>query len=160
MNRLRNLRNAFGRGGDDEEFESIPPQQTEQSAATDGEGDGAEVGNGDGDGDGDDNDDSNDPSSRDRGDASFFNAEDDAANEDRRRQALLSDIERNQRSNFIHFILLCLVPTSLLLIVVASIVGENDNCSGFPTSCANEPRTFINAFTTRCICDAVVAEKP
>ena len=90
--------------------------------------------------------------------SSFWDADDDIVNEERRRDAILNEIERSQRSNFVHFILLCLIPTSLLLIVVASVLGENGDCSGYPTSCANEPRSFINAFTTRCICDAVVAE--
>lgn len=89
---------------------------------------------------------------------SFWDAEDDVANEERRREAIRNEIERSQRSNFVHFVLLCLVPTSLLLIVVASVLGESDACSGYPTTCANEPRSFINAFTTRCICDAVVAK--
>ena len=57
--------------------------------------------------------------------ASFWNAEDDAANEERRREALLGEIQRSQKSNFVHFLMLCLVPTSLLLIVVASVVGES-----------------------------------
>mmetsp|Transcript_11131 Transcript_11131/g.23466 ORF Transcript_11131/g.23466 Transcript_11131/m.23466 type:complete len:185 (-) Transcript_11131:147-701(-) len=89
---------------------------------------------------------------------SFWDADDDVVNEERRREAILNEIERSQRSNFFHFCLLCLIPTSLLLIVVASVLGENGDCSGYPTSCANEPRSFINAFTTRCICDAVIAE--
>lgn len=90
--------------------------------------------------------------------AALWNAEDDAANEERRREALIGEIQRSQRSNFVHFLLLCLVPTSLLLIVVASVVGESNECEGFPINCSAEPRTFINAFTSRCICDAVIAE--
>ena len=92
--------------------------------------------------------------------ATFWNAEDDAANEERRREALLGEIQRSQKSNFVHFLMLCLVPTSLLLIVVASVVGESIECDNFPVKCVAEPRSFINAFTSRCICDAVIAEQP
>ena len=68
-------------------------------------------------------------------------------------------MERVQRANFIHFALLCLVPTSLLLIVIAAIISEDGECnvSGEDgvTVCERESRSFVNAFTTRCVCDAV-----
>jgi len=92
--------------------------------------------------------------------ATFWNAEEDAANEERRREALLGEIQRSQRANFVHFFMLCLVPTSLLLIVVANVVGESTECDNYPVHCSAEPRSFINAFTSRCICDAVIAEQP
>jgi len=72
-----------------------------------------------------------------------------------RRDAMRREVERVQRTNFAHFLLLCLIPTSLLLIVLASVLGDNGGCVGGPVSCVNEPRMFVNAFTTRCICDAV-----
>ncbi|KAL3787628.1 hypothetical protein HJC23_011776 [Cyclotella cryptica] len=74
-----------------------------------------------------------------------------------RRQDILREVERVQRANFIHFALLCLVPTSLLLIVIAAIVSEGGECLGAEgiTICEREARTFVNAFTTRCVCDAV-----
>ena len=73
-----------------------------------------------------------------------------------RREAIRTEVERMQRNNCIHFAVLCLVPTSLLLIVVAAILSEDGECSGDGlTVCEREPRTFVNAFTTRCICDAV-----
>jgi len=78
--------------------------------------------------------------------------------EELRREMMLREVERIQRTNFAHFMLLCLVPTSLLLIVLSSVLGDDDACAGAPASCANEPRAFINAFTTRCICDAIQAE--
>jgi len=76
-----------------------------------------------------------------------------------RRQAILAEVERVQRANFIHFALLCLVPTSLLLIVIAAIVSEDGECSGADgvTVCEREERSFVNAFTTRCVCDAVMS---
>ena len=74
-----------------------------------------------------------------------------------RRQDILLEVQRVQRANFIHFALLCLVPTSLLLIVIAAIVSDGGECSGAEgvMGCEREARTFVNAFTTRCICDAV-----
>ncbi len=63
-----------------------------------------------------------------------------------------------QRANFIHFLVLCLVPTALLVIVIAAIVSEDGDCgSGGDElmACEMEPRSFANAFTTTCICDAV-----
>jgi hypothetical protein len=73
-----------------------------------------------------------------------------------RREAIRTEVERMQRNNCIHFAVLCLVPTSLLLIVLAAILSEDGECSGDGlTVCEREPRTFVNAFTTRCICDAV-----
>ena len=75
-----------------------------------------------------------------------------------RRSTIRTEIERIQRSNFIHFLVLCLVPTSLLLIVIAAILSEDGECEVAAdglTVCEREPRTFVNAFTTRCICEAV-----
>jgi hypothetical protein len=75
--------------------------------------------------------------------------------EERRRNVLLRELQRVQRASFIHFILLCLIPTSLLFIVVATVLGESEDCYSEATHCQTESRTFINAFTTRCICDAI-----
>jgi len=75
--------------------------------------------------------------------------------EERRRTVLLRELQRVQRASFIHFVLLCLIPTSLLFIVVATVLGDDETCESEVTTCATEPRTFINAFTTRCICDAI-----
>lgn len=75
-----------------------------------------------------------------------------------RREAIHREVERVQRSNFVHFLFLCLVPTTLLLIVIAAIISEDGECSNGEdglTLCEREPRTFVNAFTSRCICDAV-----
>ena len=75
--------------------------------------------------------------------------------EERRRNILLRELQRVQRASFIHFLILCLIPTSLLFIVIATVVGENETCDSAATKCAKEARTFINAFTTRCVCDAI-----
>jgi hypothetical protein len=79
--------------------------------------------------------------------------------ERRRRNVLLRELQRVQRASFIHFILLCLIPTALLCIVVATVLSEEEPCGSDVTICRQEARTFINAFTTRCICDAIVVNR-
>lgn len=75
--------------------------------------------------------------------------------EERRRSVLLRELQRVQRASFIHFMILCLIPTSLLFIVIATVLGEEDDCESAATTCMKEARTFINAFTTRCVCEAI-----
>ena len=75
--------------------------------------------------------------------------------EERRRNVLLRELQRVQRASFIHFMILCLIPTSLLFIVLATVLGEEDNCESTATTCMKEARTFMNAFTTRCVCEAI-----
>ena len=75
--------------------------------------------------------------------------------EERRRNVLLRELQRVQRASFIHFLILCLIPTSLLFVVIATVLGEEENCQSADTQCQKEPRTFINAFTTRCVCEAI-----
>mmetsp|Transcript_29943 Transcript_29943/g.45383 ORF Transcript_29943/g.45383 Transcript_29943/m.45383 type:complete len:158 (-) Transcript_29943:202-675(-) len=75
--------------------------------------------------------------------------------EERRRNVLIRELRRAQRLSFIHFILLCLIPTSLFFIVIATVLGEDEDCTSDLTNCESEPRSFVNAFTTRCICEAV-----
>lgn len=76
--------------------------------------------------------------------------------EERRRNVLLRELQRVQRASFIHFLILCLIPTSLLFIVVATVLGEEEDCESAATTCEKEARTFINAFTTRCVCQAII----
>jgi hypothetical protein len=65
-------------------------------------------------------------------------------------------VERVQRANFIHFLVLCLVPTALLIIVVTAIVSKENDCGTVGlTTCKMEPRSFTNAFTSACVCDSV-----
>jgi hypothetical protein len=79
--------------------------------------------------------------------------------EERRRTVLLGELKRVQRASFIHFVLLCLIPTALLIIVIATVVGDEDACESEATFCELEPRTFVNAFTTRCVCDSIPVER-
>ncbi|KAL7561288.1 hypothetical protein ACA910_022556 [Epithemia clementina (nom. ined.)] len=76
--------------------------------------------------------------------------------QERRRQILVHELRRLQRASFRHFVLLCLIPTLLLLVVIATVLSDETDCvSSAATTCELEPRTFINAFTTRCVCDAI-----
>ena len=79
--------------------------------------------------------------------------------QERRRNVLLRELQRVQRASFVHFMILCLIPTSLLFIVIATVLGEDEECQSAATTCEKEPRTFINAFTTRCVCDAITVSK-
>ena len=42
--------------------------------------------------------------------------------------------------------ILCLIPTSLLFIVIATVLGEDEECESAATTCEKEPRTFISKF--------------
>ena len=79
--------------------------------------------------------------------------------EERRRSVLMRELRRVQRASFIHFVLLCLIPTILLVIVIATVVGEEEECESDVTFCELEPRSFLNAFTTKCICDAIPIDR-
>lgn len=79
--------------------------------------------------------------------------------QERRRNVLLRELQRVQRASFIHFMILCLIPTSLLFIVIATVLGEDEDCESAATTCQKEARTFVNAFTTRCICDAITVAR-
>jgi len=79
--------------------------------------------------------------------------------EERRRNVLLRELRRVQRASFLHFCILCLIPTVLLLVVIGTVVGEEEDCESDATFCQLEPRSFINAFTTRCVCDAIPVDR-
>jgi hypothetical protein len=60
-----------------------------------------------------------------------------------------------QKTNFIHFGILCLVPIFLLLLVLISSISKQGSCNGYEgVTCEYEERAFMNAFSTRCICTA------
>ena len=79
--------------------------------------------------------------------------------EERRRNVLLRELRRVQRASFLHFCILCLIPTVLLLVVIGTVLGDEEDCESDATFCELEPRTFINAFTTRCVCDAIPVDR-
>jgi len=95
--------------------------------------------------------------------------------EERRRSILLRELRRAQRSSFVHFAILCFIPTVLLFVVLGTVFGDVDECSmsggnqqqqqllpqnnsAFAdafSNCYMEPRKFMNAFTTRCVCESI-----
>ena len=81
--------------------------------------------------------------------------------EERRRNILLGELQRVQRTSFIHFVLLCSIPVILLVVVLATALGDVEDCSSSTTNpgaqelCFMEDRNFMNAFTTRCVCQGV-----
>ena len=75
--------------------------------------------------------------------------------EQRRKSVLIRELRRVQRASFFHFLLLCLIPTALLVIVITTAIGENEECYSDISDCELEPRRFLNAYTTRCVCEAV-----
>ena len=75
--------------------------------------------------------------------------------EERRRSIMLRELQRVQRTSFMHFLILCLIPTVLLFIVIATVISEDEDCFSDATVCHKEARNFINAFTTRCVCEAI-----
>jgi hypothetical protein len=91
--------------------------------------------------------------------ANGWSEQDSPEMEERRRNVLLRELQRVQRASFIHFMILCLIPTSLLFIVIATVLGEDKECDSAATTCEKEARTFINAFTTRCVCDAITVAR-
>ena len=79
--------------------------------------------------------------------------------EERRRQIMLQELQRVQRTSFLHFLILCLIPTVLLFIVIATVISEDEECFSEATICHKEARSFINAFTTRCVCEAIAVPR-
>ena len=75
--------------------------------------------------------------------------------EERRRNVLIRELQRVQRASCLHFAVLCLIPAALLLVVLMALVSGEEECTSDVTHCELEPRTFVNAFTTRCICEPV-----
>jgi hypothetical protein len=77
------------------------------------------------------------------------------ANEEHRRTILHHELHRIQRSAFLQFVGLCLFPMAVIIFVIVTAAQDDEVCGSVATQCAPEPRTFLNAFTTRCICDPI-----
>ena len=76
--------------------------------------------------------------------------------ETHRRNVLLRELRRVQRASFMHFLILCLIPVVLLVVVLVIVSGSSgDGCQSETSFCEIEERSFLNAFTTRCVCDAI-----
>ena len=77
--------------------------------------------------------------------------------EQSRREDLMDELDRVQRQNLIQFIALCLIPCCLLVMIMMSSFGDSDvPCVGVEgAACEYERRVFMNAYSRRCICDAI-----
>jgi hypothetical protein len=102
------------------------------------------------------------------------------ARQQTRRNEMVQELRVVERSSFRLFLMILVVPVVLLVVAVAAVVSDDVDCSGMAqasvggtaseggssstqpeaaagVSCWNDPRTFRNAFSTRCICDSVPA---
>lgn len=74
--------------------------------------------------------------------------------DERRREHLILELRKIQRTNFIHFAVLFLVPTVLIILVIWSALSMSRGCDSDIAGCTQEPRKFVHAFTSRCLCKA------
>lgn len=75
--------------------------------------------------------------------------------EERRRETLNQELNRVQRSNFIHFMILCFIPMLLIGLVLFNSFVDSGECIGYANLvCRREPRHFMNGYSNGCICDA------
>jgi hypothetical protein len=81
--------------------------------------------------------------------------------DERRRTILLHELKRIQRRSFLNFVALCLIPillfTAMIIIVFSGDSGQA--CVSTITYCRLEQRSFVNAFTTRCLCDPIPVDR-
>lgn len=75
--------------------------------------------------------------------------------DERRRAILIQELKRVQRTSCIQFSILCLLPILLFVGMAIAVLGQDETCASTITECALEPRTFANAFTTRCVCQPI-----
>jgi hypothetical protein len=76
--------------------------------------------------------------------------------EEQRREQLNNELVRIQRTNFIHFGVLCMLPVFMLVLVVITSFRQSGTCEGYETyTCDFEQKEFMNAFVSRCICTAI-----
>jgi hypothetical protein len=75
--------------------------------------------------------------------------------DERRRAILIQELKRVQRTSCIQFSILCLLPILLFAAMAIAVLGQDETCESTITECALEPRTFVNAFTTRCVCQPI-----
>ena len=77
--------------------------------------------------------------------------------EESRREDLMDELDRVQRQNLMQFLALCLIPCCLLVMIMMSSFNDKDvPCVGIDgAACEYETRVFMNAYSRRCICDAI-----
>lgn len=81
------------------------------------------------------------------------------AYEGRRREALTSELNRVQRTNFIHFSIMCFIPIIMIALVLMNSFSEDGECDGYGVAvCKREARSFLNAFGNDCYCYGVTLE--
>uniref|UniRef100_A0A7S3VGH4 Uncharacterized protein n=1 Tax=Chaetoceros debilis TaxID=122233 RepID=A0A7S3VGH4_9STRA len=89
----------------------------------------------------------------------LWTAEEEESYEEQRRINLTEELVRIQRTNFIHFSVLCSIPLFLLALVLVNSFQGNEECVGLEgAECQFEQRIFMNAFSKRCICKSFVLE--
>jgi len=77
------------------------------------------------------------------------------AYEERRREALNQELNRVQRTNFIHFMVLCMIPVFLIVMVLLNSFIDDGDCIGYGNlKCWREARNFLNGYSNSCICEA------
>lgn len=80
-------------------------------------------------------------------------------NDERRRAILIQELKRVQRTSCIQFSILCILPILLFVAMAIAVLGQDEECASTVTYCELEPRTFVNAFTTRCVCHPIPVDK-
>ena len=80
--------------------------------------------------------------------------------QERRRNVLRREMQRVQRSSFLHVSLLCMIPTAFLIAVIVAVMADEEYCGSEITTCYQEPRSFMNAFTSRCLCESLDVNPP
>ena len=74
------------------------------------------------------------------------------------RESLVLELQRVQKRNFIHFAVLFLVPTGMIVLVVWGALSKAGVCdTTIPgIGCTREPRRFVHAFASWCLYQAIV----
>jgi len=77
--------------------------------------------------------------------------------EDQRREVIRREVRHIQKANCFHFSVMMIVPLVLTIIVIIAVLKNYETCiSSTPgITCAEEERIFMNAYTTRCICNGI-----
>ena len=89
----------------------------------------------------------------------LWTLEERGAYEERRRESLTQELNRVQRSNFISFSLLCMIPIVLIGLILMNSFRSDGDCLGYETAkCERNTRSFLNAFGNKCFCYAFTLE--
>ena len=73
--------------------------------------------------------------------------------QERRRESLGQELNLVQRTNCIHFSIMCLVPIALIVMVLMNSFHNDGICDGYEIAgCERVERSFMNAFGNKCVC--------